>query len=296
DTYQERDKAGPTTLSFLALSLAKAGRTEEAKVCLRNLENHAVTQKENDTTRLGKADGYSFWWEDGVETTALGLRAHLAADPGSDTARRLMRWLVLNRRGSRWKSTRDTASAVYALVDWISGRRENAEPMQLVITLNGKSWKTVDIPASGALDFDGNLDLPADQLLDGDNTLEITKSGGGTLYYSSYLEYFTLEEDIKGTGDEILVKRSYSRLKNVAKPGVAESELHERAPMEANAVLEPGELVEVELAITARNNYEYLMFEDPKPAGCETVEKLSGARSGGESSGLADEFRLQIKE
>ncbi|MBI4863868.1 MAG: hypothetical protein HY815_26960, partial [Candidatus Riflebacteria bacterium] len=46
DTYQERDKAGPTTLSFLALSLAKAGRTEEAKVCLRNLENHAVTQKE----------------------------------------------------------------------------------------------------------------------------------------------------------------------------------------------------------------------------------------------------------
>ncbi len=37
-----------------------------------------------------------------------------------------------------------------------------------------------------------------------------------------------------------------------------------------------GELVEVELLVESKNDYEYLLIEDPKGAGLETVETQSG--------------------
>ena len=39
--------------------------------------------------------------------------------------------------------------------------------------------------------------------------------------------------------------------------------------------------IEVELTIEADNNYEYLVFEDMKPAGCEPVELRSGSTYAG---------------
>ena len=42
--------------------------------------------------------------------------------------------------------------------------------------------------------------------------MTITVKGTGTLYYSAYLQYFSLEEDLKGTGNEIFVQRRYFRL------------------------------------------------------------------------------------
>jgi uncharacterized protein YfaS (alpha-2-macroglobulin family) len=40
--------------------------------------------------------------------------------------------------------------------------------------------------------------------------------------------------------------------------------------------LQSGDLVEVELTVTAKNDYEYLIFEDMKAAGLEAVELQSG--------------------
>jgi uncharacterized protein YfaS (alpha-2-macroglobulin family) len=40
--------------------------------------------------------------------------------------------------------------------------------------------------------------------------------------------------------------------------------------------LKSGDLVEVELEIDSKNDYEYLLFEDPKAAGCEAMLVRSG--------------------
>ena len=49
--------------------------------------------------------------------------------------------------------------------------------------------------------------------------------------------------------------------------------------------LTSNDLIEVELSIDAKNNFEYLVFEEPKPAGCEPVNLQSGYQWG-EDSGL----------
>ena len=46
--------------------------------------------------------------------------------------------------------------------------------------------------------------------------------------------------------------------------------------MAGDALVRSGELVEIELKIESKNDYEHLVFEDLKPAGFEPVDLRSG--------------------
>jgi hypothetical protein len=53
-------------------------------------------------------------------------------------------------------------------------------------------------------------------------------------------------------------------------------EKYERAELPNLATLKSGDLVEIELEIDSKNDYEYIVFEDPKAAGFEPVLVRSG--------------------
>ncbi len=55
----------------------------------------------------------------------------------------------------------------------------------------------------------------------------------------------------------------------------------ERVPLKLGDAVTSGEQIEVVLNITTKNVYDYLAFEDMKPAGCEPVELRSGGRWAG---------------
>ena len=50
----------------------------------------------------------------------------------------------------------------------------------------------------------------------------------------------------------------------------------ERVPLNDGETVKSGERVETVITIEAKNNYDYLLFEDLKPAGLEAVEVRSG--------------------
>jgi hypothetical protein len=52
--------------------------------------------------------------------------------------------------------------------------------------------------------------------------------------------------------------------------------VYDRVPLLDGESVESGERVETVITIDAKNNYEYLLFEDLKPAGFEAVELRSG--------------------
>jgi hypothetical protein len=88
------------------------------------------------------------------------------------------------------------------------------------------------------------------------------------------------------------VRRNYYRLvpkdAEVNRPGadgravVGAVDAFDRIPITADTVLNSGDLVEVELVVTSKNDYEYLLLEDYKPAGFEAV----GVRSGYDYQGI----------
>ena len=58
----------------------------------------------------------------------------------------------------------------------------------------------------------------------------------------------------------------------------AQQEAYERIPIKNLETLKSGDLIEVELEIESKNDYEYIVFEDLKAAGFEAVDVRSGYR------------------
>ena len=133
----------------------------------------------------------------------------------------------------------------------------------------------------------------------GKHTVELRKKGTGPVYFNAYLTNFTLESFIKKAGLEVKVQRKYYKLRKVEKSikvsgsrGQAADqkvEKYERDELPSGATLKSGDLVEIELEIDSKNDYEYLIFEDMKAAGFEAMEVRSGYN--GNEMGAYVEFR-----
>jgi len=144
----------------------------------------------------------------------------------------------------------------------------------------------VKITPADLFRFDNAFVLEGRDVETGSHTVSFTKQGKGPLYYNAYLSNFTLEDPIARAGLEIKVDRKVYRLKSDDKTvsvaggrGQAvdqKVEHYRRELLSEGATLRSGELVEIELEIDSKNDYEYVVFEDFKAAGFEPVEVRSG--------------------
>jgi len=144
----------------------------------------------------------------------------------------------------------------------------------------------VDITPATLFTFDNKLVIEGADLTAGEHTVELRKRGEGPLYFNGYVTNFTLEDDIKATGLELKVERRYFKLTPAEKTAHVSGsrgqaveqkvEKFDRARVENLGELMSGDLVEVELVVDSKNDYEYIVFEDMKAAGFEPVEVRSG--------------------
>src|ERR1051325_8330767 len=290
--WNNRDRLNAYTRALLALAAHNYGFHDQAKTLIANLENGVKLDSHPDTSIvqhgaqtsdpsvIGTAhwgeDGVYWRWSDGgVEATSFVLRALLAIDPTNKLVEPVTNWLGKNRRGAQWSNTRDTAIVVLTLNDYlkVSGEVQPALSYQLVV--NGTPVATKQLTADDALSAPGKFAISPELLRDGPNEISIVRtSGGGPIYFSVAAEFFSLEEPLKPAGNEIFVRRQYFKLVNY--PNLLTGFVSERVPLNDGESVKSGDRVEVVLTIEAKNNYEYLLFEDLKPAGLEAVQIRSG--------------------
>ncbi len=290
--WNNREKLNAYTRALLALAAHNYGYTAQAKTLVQNLENGVTIDSRpdmsivqrgaqaSDPSVIGTAhwgeDGIFWRWSDGgVEATSFVLRALLAIDPQNKLIEPVTNWLVKNRRGAQWSNTRDTAIVVLTLNDYLrtSGELQPAVGYQLLV--NGSPVATRQVTAEQALSAPTRFAVPRELIRDGQNEVSIVrKNGAGPLYFSAAAEFFSLEEPLKPAGNEIFVRRQYFKLVN--HPTLLKGIVSERVPLNDGETVKSGERVEVVLTVEAKNNYEYLLFEDLKPAGLEAVQVRSG--------------------
>jgi uncharacterized protein YfaS (alpha-2-macroglobulin family) len=147
--------------------------------------------------------------------------------------------------------------------------------MSYELLVNGTSIASRAISAADALSAPSRFAIPRELLRDGSNEITIQrKSGSGPVYFSAQAEFFSEEEPLTAAGNEIFVRRQYFKLVN--HPTLLKGFVSERLPLNDGESVKSGDRVEVVLTIEAKNNYEYLLFEDLKPAGLEAVQIRSG--------------------
>lgn len=295
NSWKQRDKLNAYGKSLLALAAHGFGKKEMASTLVRNLENGVKIDTRPDTSILLKgepggtpevigtahwgSDGLWWRWVDGpVESTSFALRALLAIDPQNRLIEPVTNWLVKNRRGAQWSSTRDTAIAVLAMNDYLTVSKELDSGIGYEVTVNGERVASKTLTAAQTVAAPSRFAVDPKLIRDGENRIAIRRtSGTGALYFSVEAEFFSTEEPVTPAGNEIFVKREYYRL--APKQTLLKGEAFERKLMRDGDAVRSGERVEVVLTIEAKNDYEYLVFEDRKPAGLEAVALTSGGNA-----------------
>ena len=290
--WNNRDKLNAYTRALVALAAHDFGYNDRARTLIENLENGVKLDSQPDTSVvqhgaqstdpsvIGTAhwgeDGIFWRWSDGgVEATSFALRALLAIDPKNKLVEPVTNWLIKNRRGAQWSNTRDTAIVVLALNEYLRTSGEIQSSMSYELLVNGTSVASKEVSAADALSAPSRFAIPRELIRDGRNEVTIQrKSGSGPIYFSAQAEFFSEEEPLTPAGNEIFVRRQYFKLLN--HPTLLKGFVSERVPLNDGETVKSGDRVEVVVTIEAKNNYEYLLFEDLKPGGLEAVQIRSG--------------------
>jgi len=272
ELYGKRNNLGPYGRALLALALQerKDARAQEVAKLIENsaqqneFEAHWQTARKNDY-------GHDVYLD--AEATSLSLKALSQINPGSSLLPKAARWLVKNRQnGYYWLSTKETAFAIYGLTDYLKVSKELSPDYNFEVYLNGVKVAEQHVGASEATNAQTVTVWKKGTEIGPSNQIRIVKHGKGALYVSSALEYFTADENVaaQSTGG-LKITREYLRLR-------VSEDANEKASWKIEPLsgeLRSGDMIVVRLRLTGPRA-QYLMIEDPIPAGAEQVARVSG--------------------
>ena len=295
--YRDRSQLTVYSKAMFGLALHRQHHFRQRDMILRNINQYLVVDEENETAylQLPPHTNWWFWYGNEVEANAYYLKLLAAVDPDGPIGPRLVKYLLNNRKhATYWSSTRDTALCVEAFADYLRAADELQPDMVLHLSVDGEHRKSVKITAENLFTFDNRFVLTGKDVTSGSHHIELRRDGKGPVYFNAYLTNFTLEDYITRAGLEIKVDRKYYKLERTDTttdvPGSRGQaiqqrvEKYERHELKDLSTLKSGDLVEVELEMISKNDYEYILFEDMKPAGFETIDVRSGYTHNGLSA------------
>jgi hypothetical protein len=257
--------------ALLASVLLQLGKDQELAVVLRNIDNGAKRGADNTLHWGADPDDCWRWWDDSVEATAKVLEVKLAAQPDNPQLPYLVDWLVDQRRGAAWKSTKDSAGATTALIRYILAHPELAAPIVTSYTVGHKEG-TLELDPTAYEKPGENVSFAPEDFAVGDNPLTLHRqSGAGPVFYTMAVEYYTTARDIPAIQGSVTLERAYYLITRQTKGGRVKEK---RTPL--TRAVKPGDEIEVALTVKSPYDFDYVILEDPKPAGFINLETASG--------------------
>jgi alpha-2-macroglobulin len=279
----ERTSLQPYGRALLALSLSQQSDKRALEVA-SEIERSATVEKLTAHWNSKREPMLDFAAENTIEGTALSLKALARIKPQSSLLPLAARWLVSERKNANyWNSTKDTAFAIFGLIDYVKVSRELSPSYDLEVYLNGETVVAEHVNDSSAQStFVINRKAAA---VGETNHLRVVKRGKGSLYFSSSVEYYTNEENVASRSSaELSVTREYMRLK-------VEQDGHQLKWATSPLVgeMRSGDLIVVKLRLTGKKA-RHLMLEDPIPSGAEQLANVGNMNLDRTYSGWTDHY------
>ena len=225
-----------------------------------------------------QTEGELSWWtsqrdpllfdiaDTSVEATATALKALAPRDPSNALLDRGVRWLMLNRSGGYWYNTKQTAMALYGLLEVLRARNETPQNFSVDVYVNGTIAGTHTFsPASMTAPDPIAFTVPA---RDGVNSVRLVKKGSGTLYWSTRATYYDTQPAATRSGSrQLAIARKYAKVVPVRQN---DRIVYAEQPFDGR--MSPGDVLSVRITVAGAKDWRYLIIEDPLPAGVEAVQ------------------------
>ena len=257
----------------IALSLFRADKKAVANKILKSLEENSITSDELGMYWKSNTAGY-YYYQAPIETQALmievfseimDIRIH---KDKQETIDNLKIWLLKNKQTNRWKTTKATTEAVYALLlnggDWVS-ITEMVDIKVADKAINPSEIDNVKVEAgTGYFKTSWN----GTEITPKMSEVTITKKGNGIAWGGLYWQYF---EDL----DKITTAETPLKLNKKLFLKVNSETGKELKEMNTNTQLKVGDLITVRIEIHSDRNMEFIHMKDMRASGVEPLHVLS---------------------
>jgi len=261
------------SLSLTVPALANHGMVDDARKACDRLLDQVEKTTDGSFFQVPQAHGNSTT----LETTAFALMALLKVYPEHPEIDQIMKWLILQKTGKYWISTKTTGVVVSALSAYLRVKQDKIPFVDQKITLSLNNQDVTEFNLKRADYLKGKgwvLPLPLSSLVDGINRLSI--QGDKDVYYSMRVESFWESDRIEPASQNCRMPLSK---KTFAVTRIHDSRGNPRLlgrPLEEKERLRVGEEIKIKLSFTPDKDYEYFVLEDGLPSGFEVVDFEKG--------------------
>ncbi|UQA63951.1 hypothetical protein E8A73_039710 [Polyangium aurulentum] len=282
--FEERKTLPLFSQALLAHALV-VGKGDRAAVDQLVNELEGALRIDGPTARAvtNQGDRYAVLMDSDTRTTALVLRAMLAARPSHPMAARLAKGLLADRRGGTWRNTQETAWSLLALDLYRRAQEKEAPDFTARVFLGqgeigSQAFRGRDVTQ-------GRVSLPAARLVSaGGSALAFDVDGSGRLFYEARLRY------ARKTLPKTPLERGFFVHKTITPVTPETLDAALGTPARASATSFPGGgLVLAELVVVTPSPREYVVVDDPLPAGFEPVDARLATTSRGLDVDRADD-------
>ncbi|MCL5021348.1 MAG: hypothetical protein M1339_06795, partial [Bacteroidetes bacterium] len=262
--YAQRDKLPLFAKAFLLESIHRAAAANPAMAGMENdlVRGFMNTAKVASTTAHFEEpdwEGLKWVFSSNTRTTAIVLQALLETGDRDPFLSKVVRWIMQEQKVGRWRSTQENVFVVAALSDYFEAFENETPDFKVQITIAGKKildaifkgreFKTLSETKTLA-SFEKNKQLP----------VHIEKDGPGILYYGMRMNYYP-------TRDTIVRDEGIAVLKTITSvDGKPVEQTHD-----GEYVLSAGNMYKVTLTVVVPQERNFVVIDDPLPAGTEPV-------------------------
>ncbi|MEL6945594.1 MAG: alpha-2-macroglobulin, partial [Bacteroidota bacterium] len=257
---------------LMALALDRMQDSKTPSKIVKSLKERAI--KKNELGMFWKYDRGYFWHQMPIETHALMIEVFDEITDDQKSVEELKIWLLKNKQTTHWKTTKATASAVYALLK------------------NGDNWLLEDRMVEIDFDNAGNPEVHSEKIKLAQQNAEV-----GTNYFKAtwsgeeisadmatisvrnpnktvawggvYWQYFEQLDKIK-TFEETPLQLKKALFKEVNSDTDPKLEV-----ITEGSKLEAGDKVKVRIELRVDRAMEYVHMKDARASGFEPINVLS---------------------
>ena len=252
DTLAENAPDSPFFLALLILTAQKTGLDDIAATLAEKLDSMA---QQDGAAVFWRDMGERYWYGSDIIATSAAVRALIAAEIPSENIEKGILHLMLQRVGSHWPSTRETAEAVYAISEYAALTAQTQQQHQTVEVLLGS--QKVGTMEFSERSYTNRLEIDANLLQPGDAFLLRFGMEKGNFIANYTLEYFSGQTEIEAEAQGIALTRNYYKVIDKTT----------KIPLADDPVVKTGEVLLVELEAAASEPLDYVVIEDGIPAG-----------------------------